>query len=112
MLAALEELLLSLRIQGSAGDQQRRVVGVQQSDGDEFARFDQLIGAPVNQFIEHRIKAFRQNRPSPEPHAADDRAEGVGDFFGAVAQVGLGGVLDPDVLLDLPPEDQHPDGQE
>ena len=39
------------------------VGGVEQDDGDELARFDQFIGAPVNQFVEHRLEAFLRDRP-------------------------------------------------
>ena len=112
MLATLEKLLFSLRVQGPTGQEQRRVVGIQQGDGNQLAGFDQLISAPVYQFVEDRLEALGRNRSPAEPHAADDRAEGVGDFFGPVAQVGLGGLLDPQVLLDLPAEDQHPDGHQ
>ncbi len=38
------------------------------------------------------------------------RAEGVGNVLGTVAQIGPGGLLDAQVLLDLPGDDQHPDG--
>ena len=79
MLATLEELLLSLRVQSAAGQEQRRVVGVQQSDGDKLAGLNQLIGSPEDQFTEHRIQALGWNRPAPEPDDAEDRAERVGD---------------------------------
>ena len=65
----------------------------------------------TDQFLENRLEAILRNR-SPEPHAANDGTEGVGNVLGTVAQVGLGDVLDPDMFLDLPAEDQHPDGQE
>ena len=112
MLAALEELLLTLRVQGSAGDKQRCVVGIQQRDRNQLAGLHQFIGASVHQFVENRIKALGRNRPAPEPHDAQNRTERVGDFLGPIAQVGLGGFFDPQVFLDLPAEDHHPDSQE
>ena len=98
-------------VDGPAGGSDGLVGGVEQDDGDEFARLDQFIGAAVDQFVEHRLEAFLGNR-SPEAHAADDGAEGVGDVFGPVAQVGLGGLPDAKVFLSLPAQDQHPDGRE
>ncbi len=110
MLALLEQIF-SLRVNGRAGGSHGLVVGVEEDNGDEFAGLDEFIGAAVDQFVEHRFEAFLGN-DSSEAHAADDGAEGVGDVFGAVAQVGSGGLLDPEVFLDLPAQDQRPDGPE
>src|SRR5208283_564982 len=100
MFAILEKLLLALRVYGPAGGDQGLVVGIEQHDGNKFARFDQLIGAALDQFVQDRHEAFRWDHPAPgEPHPADGRAEGVGENLRAVAQVGLSGLLDPLVLL-------------
>ena len=66
----------------------------------------------MDQFIENRVEAFGRNRSPSEPADAEDRAERVGDFLGTVAQVGPGGLPHPQVFLDLPAQDQNPDGSQ
>ena len=52
------------------------------------------------------------NNRAAKAQRPDNRAQGVGDFLGAVPQVGLGRLADADMLLDLPRDDQHPDPQQ
>ena len=47
MLTVPKEKLLSLRVNGSADDNEGRVVDIQENNGNKFARFNQLIGAAL-----------------------------------------------------------------
>ena len=62
VLAFLQEIF-ALQVDGPAGPGDVLVGGIEQDDGEEFAGFDQFIGAAVDEFVEDRFEAFRGIAP-------------------------------------------------
>ena len=74
----------------------------------EILGFDEFVGA-ADQFLEDRFEPFLEDGPgAAETQPADEGAEGIGDVFGAIAEIGAGGLVDASVLLDLPPHHEGP----
>ena len=108
MFAFLEEVL-ALGIDCPAGGNDRKVGGIEESNCDEFVGAGWFVGP--HHFSENELDAFFGDSAA-EAHAADNRAEGVSDNFGAIAEVSFRGLLDANVFLDLPGADERPDACE
>ena len=110
MFAFLQQVFL-LEIDRVADGNHRVAGGVQKRDGQQLAGADQFVRALVDQFVEHRFQTVLQDGVA-ETHGPNHGAQGVGDFLGAIPQIGPGGVPDAHVLLDLPADHQQPDSQQ
>jgi hypothetical protein len=100
MFSLLENVSL-VEIQHAASFGDFLAGSIQQNDGSQLARLDQLIGAAIYQFGEQRLQPLLQDGPT-KLHAADASTNSIGNVFGAVAQLGLGRSSEPEMLLSLP----------
>ena len=110
MFAFLEEVF-ALGIDRPAGRDDGKVGGIEERDRKEFGGSGWFIGWTTDHLIENELDTFFGDA-SAEAHSSNDGAKGVGDVFGAIAEVGFGGILYANMLLDLPSGKERPNPRE